>query len=254
MSRRLLVDLGNTRIKWWLEQGDLLAADRAEHHGTDGMALAERCFAALAPPQQVVIASVAAPAVTDALADWMRQHWSIDPVRLVSPAHGLGVRNAYAEPARLGVDRWLTLIAAWHQGLAPAVIVDCGTAITIDALAGDGRHLGGVILPGPELQRQSLSARARGIPDEPWAPAAPLGRDTRSGVSGGCILGVAAAIDAIARQQVHALGGQAMLVITGGGAEQILPWLASGWLHRPGLVLEGLRLWADALPPMPGLE
>src|SRR4051812_39616085 len=138
---RLLIDQGNTRLKWalWNDTG-LKFAGAAPHGSLDELAWSE-----LPAVDSIWVASVASAEINERIDQAGRRHLG-KPARFVrSRAQACGVRNAYAQPERLGVDRFLALIAAHAQAQEAAVIASCGTALTLDALTAGGEHLGGLI-------------------------------------------------------------------------------------------------------------
>lgn len=241
----LLLDLGNSRLKWAVSDGERIldrgavpAADLAETV-TAGIASGVRALRA------VWFASVAGADRDAEVVIALRARWQCPVHQVHSSAVTRGVRNAYTEPGRLGVDRWLTLIAAHARGWAPCCIVDCGTAITLDGLAADGRHLGGVILPGVRLMREALYRHTRRIPADTDGNAGIFGTSTRDAVRGGTLLGAAAAVDALAAAQIRELGAGAQILLTGGGAAELRPWLQHHYQEEPDLVLLGLQTLAE---------
>ena len=148
----LLVDAGNTRIKWgmhvgarWLKQAWVATSRAAE--------LAE-ALAGLPTPQAVVVSNVAGDALQRQLAAMLP---SVPAPRWIrSERAQCGVSNSYVDPAQLGCDRWAALIGARQLGGGPAVVVNAGTALTVDALTDDGVFVGGIIIPGAELMRAGL--------------------------------------------------------------------------------------------------
>ncbi|MBS0320356.1 MAG: type III pantothenate kinase, partial [Proteobacteria bacterium] len=168
----LLIDVGNTFLKWGLFQTGTgsARANRVE----SGHALLEEIptlspsFAALPSPARIVISNVAG---TRARAATIRllEAWpdAPAPLWLVPQAEQCGVRNAYRNPAQLGSDRWAAIIGARALlGPEPAMVVVCGTATTIDFLAADGQFKGGVILPGVGLMLRSLHEGTAALPDQ----------------------------------------------------------------------------------------
>ena len=142
----LLVDLGNSRIKWayagpqrWEVGGETIPAEGFS-------ALLDRLWGQAAAPERVVVSSVHGPQRERLLHDWLARRWALEPQFIRAQAQQLGVTNRYRDPAALGADRWAVLIAARQASLAAQCVVDCGTAVTIDALSADGEFLGGVIL------------------------------------------------------------------------------------------------------------
>ena len=240
----LLVDVGNSRLKWvGCERGEFLLRGGAAHGEETWMELATEQWSALPPPERALIVSVAGIEVRAALMDWIRQVWNIEAEFVVSTAMAGGIRNAYAEPERLGADRWVAMIAARALvGPTLCYVVDCGTAVTLDALAADGRHLGGVILPGMRLMREALYRETRQIPPETGEPRL-FGRSTREGVWGGAAYAVASAIDGIL-DRMAAISGSGPRLLTGGAAETVAPHLQGSYRLEPDLIFTGLQVLA----------
>jgi len=211
----------------------------------------QECLGDVVPPSRVIVCSVAGAPFEDALREFAGRHWDISPEFLRAQVEAAGVRNGYADPGRLGVDRWAALLAARDLGLGATCIVDCGTAITIDALGADGCHLGGLIVPGLGLGRQCLLAATRGVAASMGSEQDPvsigvLARDTRNAVTGGTLYATVAFVDRIVQDVGAALGGRMARLITGGDADQLLPLLAGRYRHEPWLVLRGLAVVARA--------
>lgn len=242
----LLADIGNSRLKWaTLDRGEFQQHGQISHRAGEAEWAEIACqqWGALSPPTRVLIVSVAGAAVRTALSDWIERTWGISAEFVVATAAAYGIRNAYAEPARLGADRWVAMIAARHLTQQPCYVVDCGTALTIDALAADGQHRGGVIVPGIELMRTALYRDTQQIPPEAGQPQL-FGQSTRDGVWGGAIYAVAAAIDGITERMMVA-GGKGLCLLTGGGAAAVLPYLLGQFRLEPELIFHGLRVIAE---------
>jgi type III pantothenate kinase len=240
----LLADVGNSRVKWGIWDGGGMRRRGQASHGEESWAeLVERQWRDLPPPVRALIVSVAGAEARAALADWIRQAWAIETEFVVSTAAACGIRNAYAEPERMGADRWVAMIAARALiGARTCYVVDCGTAVTIDALAADGQHLGGVIVPGMRLMREALYRETRQIPPETGEPRL-FGQSTRDCVWGGAMYAVASAIDGITERMIASHGPGARL-LTGGGAEAVLPLLRGEYRLEPDLIFSGLRVIA----------
>src|SRR5690348_442947 len=151
---KLLLDIGNTRIKAALQSGEVLMQHHAlAHAGLSSEELQAQLLQRYGAVDSVLIANVAGAEMADRITRAVRKLWQIEPVVAVSAAVHGEIRNAYAQPEKLGVDRWLCLLAAHAMPLNSQVdlIVSVGTAMTLDVLAADGQHRGGLIVPGPEL-------------------------------------------------------------------------------------------------------
>jgi len=158
----LLVDLGNTRLKWAVLRDGRLGQVTAVPHAADGSdAPALTAWEQLAVPLRVLVGSVAGPECDRALTAHSRRLWNLEPRFVRARAEALGVTNGYDSPEKLGVDRWLALLAAHADGRGAACVVDCGTAVTIDVLDDAGRHRGGLIVPGLQLMGECLRTRTR---------------------------------------------------------------------------------------------
>lgn len=251
---RLLLDLGNTRLKWalqatppnWLAHGALDWQD-------DMVAALESAWSALPQPDTIVAASVVDARREAQIAAFSARRFARAPFWLRTPAEACGVRNAYAEPERLGVDRFLAMVAARASHAGPCVLAGVGTALTLDALTASGQHLGGLIAPGPQLMQQSLIGATGQVRPQRPGEVLELAANTADAVASGCWQAVAALVERFATQMVPHLGASPALILGGGGAPSLLPMLSlPAQLSRHG-VLDGLALWADA-QALSGLE
>ena len=152
---KLLVDIGNSRVKWATLDGGRLGEQQAACHAGWTQQDWHRSLFAMPGIEEVFVASVseAPSAALDAAAAEATGHRAIFVTTGVEAA---GVRNAYREPRLLGVDRWLAVIAAHATIDGDCCIADVGTAATFDAVTASGEHLGGFIVPGPGLMVRSL--------------------------------------------------------------------------------------------------
>jgi type III pantothenate kinase len=163
-----------------------------------------------------------------------------------TPAAACGVRNAYAEPQRLGVDRFLAMVAARAAGQAPCVLAGIGTALTLDALAEDGRHLGGLIAPGPLLMQQSLLGATARVRPEHAGVIRDIADNTADAVASGCWQAVAALIERFAASVARQAGSGQRLLLDGGDAAALLPLLGVPAELATDSVLRGLNVWATS--------
>lgn len=242
----LLVDIGNSRMKWTtVEEGRWGVPGLKEYHADTLAQTLDKAFSRKPRPEQVLVASVAGEAVRAEFSRWIAARWSLTPEFLQASAEACGVRNAYTEPERLGVDRWAALIAAHTLFPGGACIVDCGTAVTFDALAPDGSHMGGLIMPGLSLMRRSLADNTDAIGETGKGEVSLLARNTADGVAAGTLYALVAAVDRISGDVADALQGPVRRIITGGDAKTVLALLGGRWQHEPMLVLKGLEVVAD---------
>jgi type III pantothenate kinase len=238
-----LFDLGNSRLKFApLHADGSIGAVQALAHDGAGFAhgwetrLPAHCDAAW-------VASVAAPTLRDTLLDALAARGSRVQVAHTQAVAG-GVSIAYAEPSRLGVDRFLALLGAHaRDAAATSLVVGVGTALTLDLLDG-GRHLGGRIAPSPALMRAALHARAPVLP-ETGGRYAEFADDTDDALASGCEGAALALVSSSVEAAAARTGRAPALLVHGGGAPALLPRLP-GATHAPALVLEGLAQWARA--------
>lgn len=241
----LLIDAGNTNLKWACAGPDGIGEMRTlRHHGALPIDL-HAAWELLPPPDRVLIANVGGESLGETLRLACRAHWGREP-RFARPRQTCcGVTVAYAEPARLGADRWLALLAARREVSGPVLVVDAGTAVTYDLLLADGRHLGGLILPGMRMMRESLLAGTRIPAVEPADSVEPWAADTGAAVAAASVQAPAALAERL-RDRLAAAAGQAPTVlITGGDAERLAGALERPARPIPDLVLRGLTLLPD---------
>jgi len=253
----LLVDIGNSRIKWAHLVGGRLGKGQAAVHSRWGTAdYSRRLFGSSPRPERMLIASVAGPRVTGVLsAAARRARVTAHFVRV--PRRGGGVKVGYPEPWRLGVDRFVAAVGAHQLFKGTAVcVVGVGTAMTIDLIDGAGRHRGGVIIPAPELMVGTLLENTHGIRRRARGgtktPAGIFGRSTRAGVIQGARYAAAALIDRAVQEAEALLERRPLVVMTGGEAPSVRPLVQSPCVGVPDLVLRGLA--ALALPAQPELR
>lgn len=244
----LLVDVGNTRIKWARLEAGRLSKSRAAAHSGWGVGDYARRLLGSSPPERVLVSSVAGSKVNRALASAARRAGS--RAHFISvPRRGGGVTVGYLEPWRLGVDRFVSAVGA-HQlfkGVAVCV-VGVGTAMTIDLVGADGRHRGGAIIPAPDLMVETLFSQTNGIRRRARGGAGGgtglFGRSTRAGVLEGSRYAAAAIIDRAVEEAAALVGRRPLAVLTGGGAGAVRPLVHSHCLGVPDLVLRGLAALA----------
>lgn len=243
-----LFDLGNTRLKCApLDDGRAGAVAALAHDGPDAPdadAVHARLDDALPARIEVAyVASVARESLRVALLDALtRRCRRIELARTLPALDGL--RIAYAEPARLGVDRFLAMLGARRQVAGAVLVCGVGTAVTLDLVDADGLHRGGRIAPSPELMREALHARAPHLPPRggTWVDWA---GDTDDALASGC-LGAAAALVREAHAAARALLGHDLPLLVHGGGMDGLRTALPGAIDAPSLVLDGLAAWVHA--------
>ncbi len=236
----LLIDIGNSRLKWAVDRGG--AIDFGDAIAYRQLALVEtlrRQWRDLPRPNRIAIASVAAkPILNDVLALAATLWPNLVPLLPQSSAYGFGVGNAYLQPSKLGVDRWLALIAARAHYSGDVCVIDCGTALTVDVLDADGRHRGGLICPGLATMQSALMANTAALQSDNGQPRPALATATEPAIANGALMAAVGVIEATAKR----LAIDHRLVLTGGDAEIIGSALQVDAAVEPLLVLKGLAI------------
>ncbi len=226
----LLVDVGNSRLKWQLR----IAGKTVSEH----QCLLADVTSAPWPEDvsQVLVASVREHKELHQflqLVYGQRLHW------LANPPHGdQRIQHCYSDPARLGVDRWLAMLGARAELPGPLLVVDAGTALTLDLLSGDDQHVGGYIVPGLTASRETLFSRTdkvRPYADEVDSGALQPGQNTLNCVAAGTLRQQVALVQSVADEYPDH-----QLMLTGGDAE-LLAGFINGRLC-PDLVFNGMNL------------
>lgn len=242
----LLVDIGNSRIKWgrW-SSGQLQPRGSIDWHHDELECSFDRQWNNVPIPARIIVSNVTGHSIADRLSCWTEKRWAVTPKFVSVQAQAFGVRNGYTDPKQLGIDRWLALIAVWNTYKSPACIVDCGTAVTIDALSASGEHLGGLILPGLTLMQQALVEHTYRIQaSAAGQPRRLLAYNTEDGITAGSYYALTACIDRVAGELRERFGAAFEYIITGGDAESFLPLLVYPFTWIPDLVLRGLAIVA----------
>jgi type III pantothenate kinase len=232
----LLIDAGNSRVKWGWHDGRRWANIAA-------VSLIE--FAASSDhinpfsvthedPARIVISNVAGEGAHQLLINWT-SIFEAEPLWLKGEPDRCGVRNGYERPGQLGPDRWAALIAARALGTAPCLVVNAGTATTVDMLSAEGEFLGGLILPGIELMRFVLHDHTGKLPiQEGRFTLQP--RNTLDAIETGCRHAQAGAVERMYR----AMDNPATCLVSGGGGRALIEQLGIPCRYVENLVLEGL--------------
>lgn len=230
----LLLDQGNTRLKWALVDGQHRFHAKGGVDRDAGVAAVAGQMSGAYSPVRVLAASVAGNDVNRRLASAVKAAFHLEPEFMVAPARCAGLYNGYLQPELLGVDRWMAMLGAWIQIRKSCLVVDAGTALTIDAVAGD-RHVGGYILPGLGMQRRVLGQQTALIGISADAGVLDWGRTTASAVANGTLLSAVATIEKALVELQRVVDDTCSLFVTGGDARGI-----AGLLKVPVIVGEDL--------------
>ena len=235
----LEIDIGNSRIKWRRFADDRkVVTSRGINLDINGF-LAEQ--ANHEKPSAVRLSNVSDTKISSKIADWTGVNWNIQPIVAVVCAECSGVKIQYKDVSRLGVDRWLAMLAAYNQSDGPCLIIDSGTAFTLDVINEEGLHLGGYILPGLRLMRESLVSKTGiRLADQVLEPRLELGNSTQEAVFNGGVASLVALVEKEIEEQRNK-GFKPNVFITGGDAsvlDDLLTYPKS--TIEEDLVLDGL--------------
>ncbi len=246
----LAIDVGNTNIVVGVFDGEELVADFRLH--TDDRAtgeelglvlvdLLERRDIAPAMVDAVIVSSVV-PTLSRTLEDLSREYFRREPM-LVGPGIRSGVRIHYDDPRQVGADRIANALAAKHHYGGPAILVDFGTATTLDAIDASGDYLGGAIAPGIQISHDALvSHAARLARVELNAPPAAIGRSTITSMQSGIVFGYVGLVQGLVARFQAEMGGKAKVIATGGLAAHMAPLIDVIDVVDERLTLNGLLL------------
>ena len=229
----LAIDIGSSRVKWGLHDGHKwLLFDSAED--------VEWLMQPTLPvdPELIVASSVTDSASLDYV-DALAARWNIKALTVRPKAHAYGLINGYSQPETLGSDRWAALIGARGQSEKAMLIVDAGTAVTIDHIDEAGYFCGGLILPGLSIMKKSLIENTTNLTleDGQWQETP---KRTADAIATGCIDAIIGATERIYQRMLKKTPDLSC-VLTGGHATTLLPHFQIPVYHSEHLVLEGLR-------------
>jgi len=232
----LAVDAGNSRVKWAMHDGRAFAHDGwVLHADLDAL---DSQWSSLPPPTSIVIANVAGDETGRRLRKFSGR-WPIAPMWAASERARAGVTSLYEVPPQLGVDRWAALIGARGFSSEACVVVNAGTAMTVDALTQKGEFIGGIIVPGFDLMHEALAANTARLSAQ-RGNFTPFPRATRDAITSGAIQALCGAVERM-RDAMQAAGhGEPSLIVSGGTGELVARHIGRPVRIVDKLVLEGL--------------
>jgi type III pantothenate kinase len=245
----LVIDVGNTRLKWaWLTSTGLSDQQAVMHRDAKPGVWTAALFQSGQQPTRVLVANVAGPAMAKVLTKYSKKFFKVVPEFLSAAPHYRGLSSGYLEPRLLGVDRWLALIAAWSRARTALCVIDAGTAVKVDSVDATGQHLGGLIVPGMHMMREALMSKtsdiARAAEHSTPSLAGVLANNTVGAVSRGAVFALAGLADRAAETIEQATGIKPRLFLTGGDAGMITGLMRAKSEVVPDLVLQGLAVVA----------
>ena len=243
----LAVDVGNTRLKWALYDAPKPGA-RLRAHGAEFLEnidkLADRAWSALEPPQRMLGCAVAADAVKRRVEEQMEELWDVTAHWVVPNAAEAGLVNGYDHPTRLGADRWVAMIGAWHRMLArgaprPILVVMIGTAVTVEAVDAQGKFLGGFILPGHGIMLRSLESGTAGL-HVPTGDVREFPTNTSDALTSGGTFAISGAIERMVQHVREHCGAEPACYMTGGAGWKMVPHMLLQFELVESLIFDGL--------------
>lgn len=260
----LEIDLGNTRIKWRIRQEDDVLSSGFEKSASIKEGRLDSAFSVLLnQPSAALIEAINISSVVSAchqaLDEWFRQVFSIQPSFAYVERQKAGVINGYTEVSQMGVDRWLGILAANQHYSAASIVVDAGSAITVDLIEVGGVHKGGYIVPGLVTMVNSLFSKTDQVKVQvdDFPNSLLLGETTKAAV----LSGVGHMVVGLIKQTLGNMNNRTSLTkvfLTGGDAATIHLWLKAADINQvelelvPDLVLDGLKL--ASCKPLEGMQ
>jgi type III pantothenate kinase len=242
----LAIDIGNTRLKWALYEtptpGAPLLAQGAEFLENIDK-LAEGAWAGLPAPASMLGCVVASDAIKHRV-EMQMEMWDVSPQWVVASAFEAGLSNGYDHPARLGPDRWVAMIGAWHRMRArgparPIVVAMVGTAVTVEAIDASGKFLGGYILPGHGIMLRALESGTAGL-RVPTGEVKAFPTNTSDALTSGGTYAIAGAMERMVQHVRQHCGAEPWCVMAGGAGWKMAPSLAVPFELVDSLVFDGL--------------
>lgn len=240
----LLIDIGNSRLKWaQYQNGKLLPGETLDTDLETLLQQFDMNWGKLARPERVVASNVAGNEIAELLNHWVEQHWQCRVEFLSAKKMAAGVVNGYRIPQQLGVDRWAAIVAAFRLTGSACMVIDYGTAMTLDIVDGVGRHQGGMILPGRTMMRKALESGTGQIAESSFDDAAiSLGRSTDEAIAAAINRSAIALVESVRTRWEAEKGESLACIVTGGDARSLFDSQLSHCRNVPDLVLRGVML------------
>lgn len=251
----LLVDVGNSAVKWRLLTGskdaDVSEMSHQYYPANINSSFFNDCWRELDYPARIVVSCVAHKEVWQSLAQSCEELWGVKAEKISSEKENFGLINAYKKPAELGSDRWCAMIGACREIQSDLVVVSCGSAITVDVISYEdnqqiANHLGGYILPGLAMMKNSLGTQTAEVNIDTKVSALSL---TPASSTTGCVnaavhLAAVKLIESVVNQQLDK-SKKLQCLLAGGDADIVAEFLSIKYIMMPDIVLRGLAYIAE---------
>ncbi|WP_041675042.1 type III pantothenate kinase [Ramlibacter tataouinensis] len=243
----LAIDVGNTRLKWAL-YAQAVPGAALHGHGAEFLEnidrLADGDWAGLPPPTRMLGCAVAADAVKRRVETQMEELWDVAPQWVHASSAEAGLVNGYDHPTRLGADRWVAMIGAWHRLRArgparPLVVVMVGTAVTVEAIDAHGHFLGGLILPGHGIMLRALESGTAGL-HVPTGEVREFPTNTSDALTSGGTYAIAGAVERMVQHVRRRCGAEPACIMTGGAGWKMAPAMSVPFELVDSLIFDGL--------------
>jgi type III pantothenate kinase len=233
----LLLDLGNSRLKWAKANGENLHCEKPLPHCEITSSALKMRWGDF-QPQKIAISCVGKKDILALITQVVFELWGDIPIYFAqSEAQAFGVKNGYLQPEKLGVDRFLALIAISQKTHLPVCVVDCGTAITVDILSENGEHQGGLICAGLSLMKNALAVNTADLPQANSPHKIGFANETHAAIFNGTVFAACGLIE----KTMSKLPQNTQLFLTGGDAKTIAAQLECAFILDTDLVLQGLN-------------
>ena len=243
----LAVDVGNTRLKWALFESPKPGA-AVQAHGVEFLEnidkMADTAWSKLPRPDRMLGCAVAADTVRRRVEEQMEELWDVPAHWVVASAAEAGITNGYDHPTRLGADRWVAMIGAWHRMLAcgprrPLVVVMVGTAVTVEAIDERGRFLGGFILPGHGIMLRALESGTAGL-YVPTGDVREFPTNTSDALTSGGTYAIAGAVERMVQHVRRRCAAEPACFMTGGAGWKMAPHMSVQFELVDSMIFDGL--------------
>jgi len=249
----LALDIGNTRLKWAQytspHAGSALLAQGAEFLENIDK-LAEGAWSTLPAPTHILGCAVAGDAIKRRAREQITESWDVAPHWVVASESECGLRNGYDHPTRLGADRWVAMIGAYHRMLAqgaprPMVVVMVGTAVTVEAVDAHGVFLGGLILPGHGIMLRALESGTAGL-HVPTGEVCEFPTNTSNALTSGGTYAIAGAVERMVQHVRNHCAAEPKCIMTGGAGWKMAPSMSVPFELVDNLIFDGLLQLANS--------
>ena len=243
----LLIDIGNSSLKWAQSSSGILSDMFSQLYPENiTCAFFKKYLQDLNTPDEIIVSCVAQKSVLQALEKACDELWSIRVKKVESLKEAFGLINIYDDPLALGSDRWCAMIGGLHTVDSAFIVIDAGSALTVDVINESGKHLGGYIVPGLRMMRNSLgllTAQVKTDSDRANIPFLSLASSTAQCVEAGIHLSAVKLIEAVYEKELKQIK-KCQCLLTGGDAKILADLLSVKCVIMPDLVLRGLAVIA----------